>query len=120
MFALRWSSSCRVQIGSPVAASRPYAFARPSPKYAPNFPGAPGRGPITIPDRTAAFAWKVQIVQPLFASSAYTVPFWLPTNTRPPATVGSARAVVAFGNPNAHFSVSFGTFSALRPAWSAG
>src|SRR5579864_5806380 len=75
---------------------------------------------MTMPDRTAALAWNVHIVQPLLASSAYTVPLWLPTNTRPPATVGSARAVVAFGNPNAHFSVRRGTWSGLMPAWSPG
>ena len=68
-----------------------------------------GRAPIVMPLRTPDFAWNVQIVQPLFASSAYTTPLWLPTNSRPPATVGSARADVALGNPNAHFNTSFGT-----------
>src|SRR5437867_9296406 len=71
---------------------------------------------MTMPVRTGPFAWNVQCVQPVFASSAYTMPLWLPTNTRPPATVGSARAVTALGNPNAHFSVSFGTWSAVMPA----
>ena len=49
------------------------------------------------------------------------MPFWLPTNSRPPATVGCDQADVASGNPNAHFSVSFGTdCSAVSPACSAG
>src|SRR5260221_13472134 len=55
-------------------------------------------------------------MQPLFASSEYTVPFWLPTTTRPLATVGCDHADVASGNPNAHFSDSFGTCSAVNPA----
>ena len=38
---------------------------------------------------------------------------------RPPATLGRLRAVAALGNPNAHFSVSFGTWSAVSPARSA-
>src|SRR5262249_37506277 len=65
--ALECSSRLRVQIRSPVAASIAYAFDLPSPKYA--APPDP-RGPIVIADRTAAFAWKVQIVQPVAASSA--------------------------------------------------
>src|SRR5258708_13503256 len=56
-------------------------------------------------------------MQPLLASSEYTVPFWLPTNTRPPATVGCDQAEVASGNPNAHFSESRGTCSAVSPAF---
>ena len=59
---------------------------------------------MTMAVRTLDLALNVQIVQPVFASSEYTVPSWLPTKTRPPATVGRARANVALGNPNAHFS----------------
>ena len=55
-------------------------------------------------------------MQPLRASSAYTVPFWLPTNTRPPATVGCDHATDASGNPKLHLSASFGTSAAVRPA----
>src|SRR5471032_835558 len=55
-------------------------------------------------------------MHPLFASSEYTVPFWLPTNRRPLATVGCDHADVASGNPNAHFSESRGTCSAVSPA----
>src|SRR5471032_307027 len=55
-------------------------------------------------------------MHPLFASSEYTVPFWLPTNRRPLATVGCDHADVASGNPNAHFSESAGTCSAVSPA----
>ena len=44
------------------------------------------------------------------------MPFWLPTNTRPLATVGCDQADVASGNPNAHFSESLGTCSAVSPA----
>src|SRR6185503_19784034 len=58
-------------------------------------------------------------MQPLFASSAYTVPFWLPTNTRPPATVGCDHATDASGNPNDHFNASFGRSAAPRPASAA-
>src|SRR5882724_8612415 len=55
-------------------------------------------------------------MHPLFASSEYTVPFWLPTNRRPLATVGCDHADVASGNPNAHFSESRDTWSAVMPA----
>src|SRR5439155_1367328 len=65
--ALACSSRLRVQITSPVDASIAYAFDLPSPKYA--APLEP-RGPIVMADRTAAFAWKIQIVQPVAASSA--------------------------------------------------
>ena len=58
-------------------------------------------------------------MQPVFASSAYTVPFWLPTNRRPPATVGCDHAEVASGKPNDHFSFSFGTLWSVRPACAA-
>src|SRR5579863_5700452 len=44
------------------------------------------------------------------------VPLWLPTNTRPPATLGCAQAEVASGYPNAHLSLSRGTCSAVSPA----
>jgi len=42
----------------------------------------------------------------LAITSANTVPLWLPTNTRPHATVGSARARRRIGKPNAHLSLS--------------
>jgi hypothetical protein len=58
------------------------------------------------------------MMQPLSASSAKTVPFWLPTNKRLPTTVGCAQADVASGNPNAHLSVTFGRSSAESPATS--
>src|SRR6185503_13418914 len=58
-------------------------------------------------------------MQPLFASSAYTVPFWLPTNTRPAATVGCDHATDASGNPNAHFNFNRGKSAGVRPACSA-
>ena len=66
--------------------------------------------------RTPLFAVNVQWMHPDFASSEYTVPFWLPTNSRPLATVGCDQAEVASGKPNAHFNESFGTSSAVRPA----
>src|SRR5262249_60372760 len=59
-------------------------------------------------------------MQPLFASSAYTVPFWLPTNSRPAATVGCDHAEVASGNPNAHLSERRGTSAARIPACDVG
>src|SRR5271168_1145738 len=55
-------------------------------------------------------------MQPLFASSANTVPFWLPTNTQPPTTVGCAHADVASGKPKAHFNSSCGSCAAVRCA----
>src|SRR5689334_13963095 len=67
----------------------------------------------------ALCALNVQNVQPVFASSAYTVPFCAPTNTRPPATVGCAYAETVSGNPNAHFSFRLGTCDAVKPACSA-
>jgi hypothetical protein len=69
--------------------------------------------------RTPLCAVKVQMMQPLLASRAKTVPFWLPTNSRSPATVGCDHAEVASGNPNAHLRVSFGTSAAVSPARSA-
>src|SRR5437764_5347510 len=55
-------------------------------------------------------------MQPVFASREYTVPFWLPTKSRPAATVGCDHADVASGNPNDHLSASRGTCSSVRPA----
>ncbi len=66
--------------------------------------------------RTPPSALNVQCVHPVFASSEYTMPLTLPTNTRPAATVGCPDAAVEPGNPNAHFKVSFGTSAAVRPA----
>src|ERR1700685_1973187 len=58
-------------------------------------------------------------MQPLVASSANTVPFWLPTKTQPPITVGCAQADVASGNPNAHFNSSCGSCAAVSCALAA-
>src|SRR6202041_3697154 len=58
-------------------------------------------------------------MHPLVASSAYTLPFWLPMNIQPPTTVGCAHAEVASGKPNAHFNLSRGSSAALRPAETA-
>src|SRR5262245_49175843 len=63
---------------------------------------------------------KVQYVQPVFASSEYTVPFWVPTKIRPAATVGWPYADSVSGNANAHFSLRAGTCAAVSPACSAG
>src|SRR5262245_5541921 len=57
-----------------------------------------------------------QYTQPVAASSEYTNPLSLPTNTRPAATVGCALADTPAGKPKAHFSFSRGTCSAVRPA----
>src|SRR6476661_8414663 len=107
-----------VHTWTPVDAFSAYTFERPSPKY--NGVDAPAGAPSTIAVRTPAFALKVQIAQPVLPSSEYTVPSWLPTNTRPPAIVGCARAVLAPGNPSAHFNLSLGVFSGVRPACVAG
>src|SRR5437762_12386247 len=77
------------------------------------------RGPITIDARIPAFAANVQMLQPLAASSEYTIPFWLPTNRRPPAIVGCAHADAVSGNPSAHLRWSLGTCEAVSPACSA-
>ena len=45
------------------------------------------------------------------------MPLLLPTNTRPPTTVGCANAELSPGNPNAHFSLSLGTSSADNPGF---
>src|SRR5438105_14689123 len=54
-------------------------------------------------------------MQPVRASSEYTVPSSLPRKRRPPAMVGWPNVDVAFGNPKAHFSFKAGTCSAVRP-----
>ena len=45
-----------------------------------------------------------------------TFPLWLPTNTRPPTTVGCASAARSPGKPNAHLSFRRGTCAAVNPA----
>ncbi len=75
---------------------------------------------MVIAVRTPACAWNDQYTQPVAALSAYTKPVSAPAYTRPPATVGCPYIEVAFGKPKAHFSFSFGTWSALRPAAEAG
>src|SRR5439155_16960648 len=53
---------------------------------------------------------------PDFASSAYSDPSAAPTKTLPSTTEGTPKAVVTPGNPNAHFSFSFGTVWPVSPA----
>src|SRR5215831_9631243 len=67
-----------------------------------------------------ACALKVQYVQPVFGSSAYTIPESLAMYSRPPAMAGCDRAWVTFGMPKAHLSFSLATSAALRRAWSCG
>jgi len=62
-----------------------------------------------------AFALNDQCTHPLEASSEYTKPVSAPTNTRPPTTTGWPYAELPLGNPNAHFSASFGVSAAVRP-----
>src|SRR5689334_13068900 len=64
-------------------------------------------------------ALNVQMMHPVLASSEYTVPSWLPTKTRPPATVGGAKAIVVPGKPKAQRSTSLGTSAADNPACAA-
>src|SRR5207237_4672953 len=59
---------------------------------------------------------KNQYTQPLSALSEYTVPLWLPTNTRPPTTVGCAFASRSPGKPNAHFTLRRDACAAVMPA----
>src|SRR6186713_2143265 len=47
-------------------------------------------------------------------------PLSLPTKTRPDTIVGCELVVSPVGNPNAHFSFSFGTSAAVRRAAAAG
>src|SRR5215471_12794292 len=65
-----------------------------------------------------ACALNVQYVQPVFGSSAYTIPESLAMYSRPPAMAGCDRAWVTFGTPKAHLSFSLGTSEGLRRAWS--
>src|SRR5262245_36921335 len=67
-----------------------------------------------------ACALNVQYVQPIFGSSAYTIPESLAMYSRPPAMAGCDRAWVTFGMPKAHLSFSLGTSAGLRRAWSWG
>ena len=75
-----------------------------------------GTRAIVIAVRTPPSALKVQCVQPVFASSEYTMPLVVPTKTRPAATVGWPDADDTPGKPKAHFNVSFGTCAAVSPA----
>jgi hypothetical protein len=77
-------------------------------------------GAIVTGDRTVEGALNVQYSQPVRASSEYTVPFPVPKNKRPPATVGCPKTVVVRGIPNAHFTLSFGISEALSPAEEGG
>src|SRR6185436_1333524 len=58
-------------------------------------------------------------MQPVFASSAYSHAASLPKKTRPDTTVGCEYISVAFGTPKAHFSLRFGTWAAVSPAFAA-
>ncbi len=83
---------------------------------APRAPGLRAIDPIDTDARTLPFASNVHTMQPDAAFSEYTMPFWLPTNNRPPATVGCAHADVASWKPKAHFRCSLGTCSGVSPA----
>src|SRR5262245_14634444 len=72
--------------------------------------------PMMTAARTLVSAAKYQWIQPLPLSSAYTFPLWLPTNTRPPTTVGCASAARSPGKPKAHLSFRRGTWAAVNPA----
>src|SRR6266481_973537 len=67
-------------------------------------------------ERTSALTTVLQCAQPVAASSEYTVPSWLPTNTRPRCTAVCDRIEVASGNANTHFGLSRGTSAALSLA----
>src|ERR1043166_2102626 len=67
---------------------------------------------MLIAVRTPAPAGYVQKMHPVAASREYTAPLTLPTNTRPPATVGCAKAIGSLGNQNALFGWG-------RPTWAA-
>src|SRR5262245_36261182 len=65
--------------------------------------------------RTPESAAKLQYTQPVAASSEYTRRPSLPTNTRPPTTVGWLYAMMSPGNAKAHFSFNSGTWLGSRP-----
>ncbi len=112
MRANRCGSRFFFQITAPVSASSAKTFAFKSPMYTANFrPTGATLGAV----RTPPSALNVQCVQPVSASSAYTVPLSLPTNTRPATMAGLPYACVPPGKPKAHFSFSFGTSSAVIP-----
>src|SRR6185436_12975671 len=58
--------------------------------------------------------------QPLLAFNEYTAVLALPTKTRPPTTVGCAKARLTPENANAHFSFRRGTSLAESRAIAAG
>src|ERR1051325_5302213 len=72
---------------------------------------------MLIAVRTPAPAGYVQKMHPVAASREYTAPLTLPTNTRPPATVGCAKAIGSLGNPKAHFSLGRPTAAAASPGF---
>ncbi len=59
-------------------------------------------------------------MQPVCASSAYTVPSLLPVITRPSTMLGCPKAVVPLGKPKAHLRFSEETWAASSPAAPAG
>src|SRR5215467_3094941 len=54
-------------------------------------------------------------MHPVFASSEYTVPFWLPVKRRPLTTVMPPHAEFESGKPKAHFNLRRGTSAAVSP-----
>ena len=85
MRAIRCGSSLRCHSSLPLLASSAYTVALSSPM---NATGPPGSAAIVTAVRAEAWASKVQYVQPLVASSAYTRPVALVTYRRPPTIVG--------------------------------
>src|ERR1035438_8676565 len=69
--------------------------------------------------RTPAPASNAQYVQPVDASRAYTLPPALPTNNFPWTMEGCENATKSPAKPNAHLSLSLGTWLGARPADSA-
>ena len=79
--------------------------------------------PRDRPDEWREAADAVGVERPVRAAGArvieYTARLSLATKTRPRATVGCDELTPPPGKPNAHFSVSFGTSRAARPAAAA-
>src|SRR6478609_10096241 len=110
MRATKCGSTFCFQSSLPSCALIAKTLAWPSPTNAAYFAApAPVTGPTVMAFLMIDPVSNDQYTQPVFASSEYTKPLSLPTNTRPDATVGCALADTPDGKPNAHLSFSFGT-----------
>src|SRR5438309_102477 len=86
-----------------MAASTAYTLPARSPMNATSCdPESVSTRPIVTAARTLAAAGKYQWIQPVEALSAYTLPLWLPTKTRPQPTVVGGRVFVGSQSGNVY------------------